>query len=103
MATPMMVGSNGGTAHNDVLGVFFVMAALALWMRTADMPTTDTRAYRGGSIIAAVPAGLALSVRLNLLAPVGAPTLAAIALTPSRRRRRATGRWIAGLGVAGGY
>ena len=80
--------SNAGTADNDLLGVFFVMAALALWMRTADMPTTDTRAYRGGSIIAAVAGGLALSVKLNLVGPVGALTLVAIALTPSGRRRR---------------
>jgi len=103
MATPMMVGSNAGTADNDLLGVFLVMAALALWMRTADLPTTDTRAYRGGSIIAAVGAGLALSVRMNLLGPVGALTLAAIALTPSGRRRSATGWWIGGLVLAGGY
>ena len=84
MATPMMVGSNAGTADNDLLGVFFVMAALALWMRTADMPTPDTREYRGGSILAAVVAGLALSVKLNLLGPVGALMLVAIALTPQR-------------------
>ena len=103
MATPMMVGSNGGTAHNDVLGVFFVIAAVALWMHTTDMPATDTRAYRGGSIIAAVAAGLAVSVKLNLLAPVGALTLAAIVLTPNGRRRRATGWWIGGLVLAGGY
>ena len=103
MATPMMFDSNAGTADNDLLGVFFVMAALALWMRTADMPTTDTRAYRGGSIIAAVAAGLALSVKLNLLGPVGALTLAAIALTPGGRRRSATGWWIGGLVLAGGY
>ena len=103
MATPMMVGSNAGTADNDLLGVFFVMAALALMMRTADMPTTDTRAYRGGSIIAAVVAGLALSVRMNLLPPVGALTLAAIALAPSGRRRSATGWWIGGLVLGGGY
>jgi hypothetical protein len=29
MATPMMVGSNAGTADNDLVGVFFVLAALA--------------------------------------------------------------------------
>src|SRR5690349_9785227 len=103
MATPMMVGSNAGTADNDLLGVFLVVAAVALWMRTADMPTSDARAYRGGSIIAAVAAGLALSVKLNLLAPVGALTLAAIALTPSGRRWRATGWWLGGLALAGGY
>ncbi|MGZ4664970.1 MAG: hypothetical protein ACXV5Q_07995 [Frankiaceae bacterium] len=103
MATPMMVGSNAGTAHNDVLGVFCVTAALALWMRTADTPTTDTRAYRGGSIIAAVAGGLALSVKLNLLPPVGVLALAAIALAPSGHRRSATGWWIGGLVLAGGY
>jgi hypothetical protein len=103
MATPMMVGSNAGTADNDLVGVFFVLAALALWMRTADMPTTDTRAYRGGSIIAAVAAGLALSVKLNLLAPVAALTIAAIATTPGGRRRSATGWWIGALVLAGGY
>jgi hypothetical protein len=103
MATPMMVRSNAGTADNDLLGVFFVVAALALWMRTADTPANDTRAYRGGSVIAAVVAGMALSVRLNLLAPVAALTLAAIALTPSGRRRSATGWWIGGLTLGGGY
>jgi hypothetical protein len=103
MATPMMVGSNAGTADSDLLGVFFVMAALALWMRTADMPTADARAYRAGSIIAAVAAGLAVSVRLNLLGPVAALALGAIASAPSGRRRSTTGWWIGGLIVAGGY
>ena len=103
MATPMMVRSNAGTADNDLLGAFFVLAALALWMRTADMPTADTRAYLGGSIIAAVVAGLALSVKLNLLAPVAAVTLAAIALAPSGRRRSVTGWWIGALVLGGGY
>jgi hypothetical protein len=103
MATPMMVGSNAGTADNDLLGVFFVMAALALWMHTADRPTTDTRAYRVGSIVAAVVAGLALSVRMNVLPPVGALALAAIALAPGGRRRSAAGWWIGGLVLGGGY
>lgn len=103
MATPMMIGSNAGTADNDLVGVFFVLAALALWMRTADTAATDMRAYRTGSIIAAVAAGLALSVKLNLLGPIAALTLVAIALTPSGWRRSATGWWTGGLVLAGGY
>ncbi|MGN6167492.1 MAG: hypothetical protein ACTHQQ_04890, partial [Solirubrobacteraceae bacterium] len=103
LATPMMVGSNGGTADNDLLGVFLVVAALALWMRTADVSTTHPQAYRCGSILAAVAAGLALSVRMNLLPSVGALTLAAIVLTPNGWRRSATGWWIGGLVLAGGY
>src|SRR5581483_1699904 len=69
----------------------------------ADLPITDTRAYRGGNIIAAVAAGLALSVKLNLLGPVAALTLAAVALTSGGRRRSAIGWWIGGLVLAGGY
>ena len=103
MATPMMVGSNAGTADNDLPGVFLVLAALALWVRTADDSTNDMRAYRNGSIVAAVAAGLALSVKLNLLPPVGVLTLVAIALAPSGRRWRTTGWWIVGLVLAGGY
>jgi hypothetical protein len=103
MATPMMVGSNAGTADNDLLGVFLMLAALGLWMHTAGLPTTEKRAYRGGSIIAAVAAGLALSVKLNLLAPVGALMLAAVVLAPRGRRRSATGWWSVGLLLAGGY
>ena len=102
-ATPMMLSSNGGTADNDLLGLFLLMAAVAMWMRTADMPTSDRRTYGGGSIIAAVAAGLALSVRMNLLPPVGALALAAIALTPSGWRPRAAMWWIGGLVLAGGY
>ena len=103
MATPMLVGSNAGTADNDLPGVFFVTAAVALWMHTADLPTTDIRAYRSGSIIAAVAAGLAVSVKLNLVGPVAALTLVAIALAPRRWRLQATGWWVGGLLIAGGY
>ena len=103
LATPMLVGSNAGTADNDVLGVALVMAAVALWMHTADAPAADKRAYRDGSIVAAVAAGLALSVKLNLIGPVAALTLAAIAFAPNRRRRSAAGWWIGGLICAGGY
>ncbi|MGN6380277.1 MAG: hypothetical protein ACTHNU_15090 [Gaiellales bacterium] len=103
MATPMMVESNAGTADSDLPGVFFVMAAVALWMGTADTPATDRRAYRAGSILAAVAAGLALSVKTNLLGPVAALTLVAIALTPRGWRRSAAGWWTGGLVLAGGY
>jgi hypothetical protein len=103
LATPMLVGSNAGTADSDVVGVFFVLAAVALWMRTADSHTSDKRAHRSGTFIAAIAAGLALSVKLNLVGPVGALVLAAIVLTPRRWQRSATGWWIGGLVLAGGY
>lgn len=103
VATPMLAGSNAGTADNDLLGVSLVTAAVALWMHTADTAGTDKRSYRAGSLIAAIAAGLALSVKLNLVAPVAALALVAVASAPGRWRRSAIGLWLGGLVVAGGY
>lgn len=103
LSTPMLIGSNAGTADNDLLGVFFVVAAVALWLRTADGHTLDRRTYRAGTVLAAVAAGLALSVKLNVVAPVGAVALVAVAFAPSGWRRSAAGWWLGGLILAGSY
>jgi hypothetical protein len=103
VATPMLAGSNAGTADNDLIGVFFVLAAVAVWMRTADSRTGGRRACRSGTVVAAVAGGLALSVKLNLLGPVAALAVVAIAFAPGGRRRSATGWWVGGLVLAGGY
>lgn len=57
MALPMLSGSQGGSAANDAVGVFFLLAAAAL----LDEP-----------VLAGAAAGLAVSVKLTLLAPVAA-------------------------------
>jgi len=57
MALPMFSASQGGSAANDVVGVFFLLAAVAL----LDAP-----------LLAGAAAGLAVSVKLTLIAPVAA-------------------------------
>ncbi len=127
VGTPMLVSTNAGSADSDILGMFFVTAAVALWMNTTDLaepaPSSPSRgarepsrisrqtgaaprdfsAYRGGLLVAAVAAGLALSTRMNLIAPVAALTILVPALAPPGRRRSAIAWWLGGVLAAGGY
>ena len=95
MATPMMRFSQAGSAANDVAGVFFLLAAIAVLV---NLRGDDER---GALALAALSAGLAIAVKLSLLAPVLALTVGVVVLKTPRRRTAAV--WIAGLGVGGGY
>jgi len=99
LATPMMRISQGGTAANDIVGVFFLLAAVALVMH-ADTPDVSRAAPLA---IAAVAAGLAVSVKLSLLAPVLALSAGTILLARGGRRRRAARAWVPALVLAAGY
>jgi hypothetical protein len=94
-ATPMFCFSQAGSAANDVVGVFFLLAAVAL--------VADAGNARAAFVLAAIAAGLAISVKLSLLAPVLALTLGAIATAPSGRRLAASTWWLGSLFVAGGF
>jgi hypothetical protein len=93
--TPMMISSQAGAAANDIVGVFFLLAAVALWV--------NAEGSQAAIMLAAVAAGLAVATKLSLLAPVAALTVAAIALSPSGRRRAGTAGWLVPLLLAGGY
>jgi hypothetical protein len=97
MAAPMMLFSSAGSADNDVVGVFFLLAAVALWVNG------DVNASRAGLAVVGIAAGLAISVKLTLLAPVIALTAAVIAQAPRGNRRRIGGLWAAAVGGAGGF
>jgi hypothetical protein len=87
-ATPMMIGSQAGTAANDAAAVALLVAACAL------LP----RAGLGG-----LAAGLAAGVKLTVLPAVAALTLGALWLAPGGRRAAWTRRWFGGLAVGGAY
>jgi hypothetical protein len=113
MATPMMNTSQAGSAANDVVGAFFLLASVALVLagdgRHAGLEGDGRRAGVGDDgrraqiVLAAVAAGLAVAVKLSLLAPVAALTIGAIAVAPSGRRRMTAALWLGPLLVAGGY
>ncbi len=89
MATPMMLLSQAGSAANDVVGVFFLVAAVALVVREPE--------GSAALALAAIAAGLAVSVKLSLLAPVLALTIAVLAW------RRSARLWLLPLALAGGF
>ena len=94
LSLPMLRSSQGGTAANDVVGIFFLLASAALWMDNSHSP--------GGIALAGLSAGLAISVKLSLLGPVLALTVVVIGhLWKAPRREKAL--WIAALAVGGGY
>ncbi len=95
MGTTMMDYSQAGAAANDVVAVFFLLAAVALLMTDPDRPAVV--------VLAGVAAGLAVGVKLTVLAPVVALTVGVIAIAPRGRRLEATGLWLAPLILAGGF
>jgi hypothetical protein len=106
LATPMLRISQAGTAANDVAGVFFLLAAVALVVNSdPDAATPAGRESRAAPLaIAAIAAGIAVSIKLSMLAPVLALTVGTILV--HRRRRRgaaAAAAWFPALILAGGY
>ena len=95
MATTMMDYSQAGAAANDVVAVFFLLAAVALLMTAPEQ--------RAALVLAAVAAGLAVGVKLTVLAPVLALTIGVVAIAPRGRRRATAGLWLGPLILAGGF
>ncbi len=95
MATPMMNTSQAGGAGNDIVGVFFLLASVAFVLAGGGRDAA--------TVLAAVAAGLAVGVKLSLLAPVFALTIGVITIEPGGRRSATTARWLLPLVLAGGY
>jgi hypothetical protein len=94
-AVPAIDVSQAGSAANDVVGVFFVLAAVAMLL--------GGRGSRAALVLAAASAGLAVSVKLSMLAPVAALTIGAVAVAPRGQRRAAAGLWLVPLAITGAF
>ncbi len=111
MATPMMLLSQGGSAANDVVGVGLLVAAVGLLASDPGRPAEGPPAPGPGIAAAANPtpaalalaglaAGLAISVKLSMLAPAVALTVGVLWW---RRGRRPAALWLVPLVLAGAY
>ena len=92
-SVPIILATQAGSAKNDVVGLAFLLAAVALYV-------TD-RHDRAAVTIAGLAAGLAVGTRLNALGPVLALTVAVVAL--SWRRRDLVLGWALALVATGGF
>ncbi|MBV9363903.1 MAG: hypothetical protein JOY89_06670 [Solirubrobacterales bacterium] len=97
MATTMMDYSQAGSAANDVVAIFFVLAAVALLVNDAVPGRLASR------VLAAIAAGLAIGTKLTVVAPVLALTIGVVAIAPPKDRLRAAGLWLGPLILAGGF
>jgi hypothetical protein len=95
MGTTMMDYSQAGAAANDVIAVFFLLAAAALLMTEPERPAVRA--------LAAIAAGLAVGTKLTVLAPVLALTVGVVAIAPRRRRAGTALLWLGPLILAGGF
>ncbi len=95
MASPAMTLSQGGSAANDVAGVFFLLAAVAF--------ITGAEGRPGALALGGVAAGLAVGTKLSLLGPVLALTVGVIAVAPRGQRGSRGGVWLVPLLLAGGF
>jgi hypothetical protein len=111
------LADQAGEARNDIVGIFFLLAAVAIAVNAA----TGRRAIAAGSAAAAPPeeggeglsggalvvvglaAGLAAGTKLNYLPPAAVLVVGLAAIAPAGGRRRALG--VAGIAalVAAGY
>ncbi|HET7051993.1 MAG TPA: hypothetical protein VFI54_27225 [Solirubrobacteraceae bacterium] len=95
LSTPMMHSSQAGSAANDIVGMFFLVASVALVL-AGDGRTPAL-------VLAAVAAGLAVATKLSMVAPALALAVGVIAIAPRGRRGSTAAVWLAALVLAGGY
>ena len=67
-AVPMFVGSQGGSAANDIVGVFFVVSAAALFVNAEGDAAFPL-------VLGGIAAGLAIGTKLSMVVPAVALTI----------------------------
>ena len=109
LGSQSLVEFQAGEALNDITGVAFVLAAVALLVNgyaagaAGGDSTTGRRIAPAALAVAGIAAGFAAGVKLSFLAPVAALTVAVIVIAPRTTRLRATLVFGIPMLAAGGY
>jgi hypothetical protein len=98
------LADQAGEARNDIVGIFFVLAAVAIALNTWAAREEGERGLSTGSLlVVGLAAGLAAGTKLNFLLPAGVLVVGLVAIAPRGARWRA----LAAAGLAalagGGY
>ena len=94
------MADQAGEARNDIVGTFFVLAALAVLINAA---AGGRRLTIGPALVVAVAAGLAAGTKVNFIPAAFAIGIGALVLCEAPLRRRASAVVAGGLLVGGGY
>lgn len=105
LASGVMLDSQAGDAGNDAMAVALMLAMAALLVNgcAAGVPERDRTAERGTLALAGLAGGLAVSVKLTMLAPVGVIALGAVLLAARGTRTASAGILAATAALTGGY
>jgi len=84
------LADQAGEARNDVVGIFFLLAAVAVALNAwAGRGEGERGLTSGALIVTGLAAGLAAGTKLNFLLPAGVLVLGLVAIAPRGERRRA--------------
>jgi hypothetical protein len=96
------LGDQAGEARNDIVGIFFLLAAIALALNAARDGEDDRgRLSTGALLLVGLAIGLAAGTKLNYLLPAAVLALGLTALAP-KGRRWTTLLCTGGMALAGG-
>ncbi|MBK8294788.1 MAG: hypothetical protein IPK93_08485 [Solirubrobacterales bacterium] len=115
LASGVMIETQPGEGRNDIVCFAFLIAFAAFLINghqrrapksgvVEDQPDPDAPLLdRGPLILAGIAAGIAISIKVSMLAPVGV-ILIGVILVSGRGRRLITAMWLGGsIFVVGGY
>ncbi|MGK2932004.1 MAG: hypothetical protein ACSLFD_04435 [Solirubrobacterales bacterium] len=94
------MADQAGEARNDIVGTFFVLAALAILVNSA---AGGRRMTLGPVLVVAIAAGLAAGTKVNFLPAALALAVGAVVLAQPVLRRRAVLTALGGLSLGGLY
>jgi hypothetical protein len=103
MSLPVL-SDQAGEARNDIVGVFFLLAAVAVLLNAWPVRGGGSRKLPVGSLlVVGLAAGLAAGTKLNFLLPAAVLVLGLPVIAPAGSRWRAL--WVSGLAAlaGGGY
>lgn len=98
-----MLADQAGEARNDIVGVFFLLAAVAVVVNAWAVRDEERGLLTGALIVAGLAAGLAAGAKLNFLLPAAVLVLGLAALAPAGRRWRSFGIATLAALAGGGY
>ncbi len=99
-----LLSDQAGEARNDIVGIFFLLAAVAVALNAAAANTGDARRLsRGALLVVGLAAGLAAGTKLNYLLPSAALLIGIALAAPAGARWRTLGDGTLAALAGGGY
>jgi hypothetical protein len=97
------LSDQAGEARNDIVGIFFLLAAVAVTLNAFVASKGNSGLSSGALVVTGLAAGLAAGTKVNFLLPVGVLVLGLVVIAPAGHRVRAFATTGLAAVVGGGY